>query len=295
MSVICPICNGGDSGEFWPRVWKATGKTVRICSVCRSYFQWPLNTSEQQAEFDRTYDAYIADRAAEVRISADSNFDDLVEDSIEERMADIGLWFSGVKSVLEIGAEKGGFLDRLRSDCEQLVGVDACPAYTEHLASKGFEAYTYLEGVPSDRLFDRVCFFSLLEHIADPVSFLKLAASHLNDVGVIVLEVPLASDPLISLYDLAAFKDFYFQAMHPYVYSIDALTYLLERAGLKISQVRYKQRYGLSNHLKWLKDGKPGGLALFSELFSGEADKEYREALEKSGHTDTIYIYAQKF
>lgn len=294
MTVACPICGENESVAFWPRVWGASSdKAIRLCPTCRSYFQWPPNSPEEQTAFDRQYDSYISNRAAEVSVHNDTAFDELVDDSIEERWNDIGHFFAGARSVLEIGAEKGGFLDRLRqSGIMDLVGVDACPEYTHLLKRKGYQAHAYLEQVPADSRFDRICLFSLLEHVADPVAFLRIAANLLTVEGRIVLEVPSARDPLIELYDVPAFKDFYFQAMHPYVYGIEAIQIILERAGLRCEEIRYKQRYGLSNHLQWLKAGVPGGSSRFSSIFIGAAEDGYTTALEASGITDTVYIVA---
>lgn len=294
MSAPCPVCGARQTEKFWPRVWQGPGKEILVCAGCRSFFQWPPNTPDEQAAFDRGYDDYIAQRAAEVEVHAGASFSALVDDSITERLADIGAYFDGAGSVLEIGAEKGGFLERLRPGRSRLVGVDACPAYADALATMGFKGYRYLSDVPSDALFDRVCFFSLLEHVPDPVAFLAQAGSHLAPDGLLVMEIPSARDPLISLYDIAAFKDFYFQAMHPYVYGIEAVDIMLERAGLERVAFRFKQRYGLSNHLKWLKEGKPGGSARFTELFSGAANDAYIQALEAAGQTDTVYVVGRR-
>lgn len=292
--ISCPICGAAETADFWPRVWNGPGKTVRACAACGSFFTWPLNTPEEQAAFDRQYDAYIAERAREVEHLADETFDDMVDDSIAERLADIEHWFDGARSVLEVGAEKGGFLDRIAPGLDRAVGVDACPEYAELLAKKGYEAYAYLEDVPADARFDRVCFFSLLEHIPDPTAFLARAAGHLTDGGIIILEVPSARDPLVSLYDVPAFKDFFFQAMHPYVYGMEALDLFIRNAGLDRIDVRFKQRYGLANHLTWLKEGKPGGSRVLEALFDVAVEGPYRAALEAAGTTDSVYVAARR-
>jgi|GEM_PF-852640 len=292
---LCPVCGSERTGEFWPHVWGSPDKTVHVCATCRSFFIWPQSTADEQAAFDQDYAAYIDARAAEVAVHIDSSFDDMVDDSIEKRWADIGHWFKDAQTVLEIGAEKGGFLDRLRADGPKtsLVGVDACPAYTELLAEKGYAAFAYVEDVPEDKRFERVCFFSLLEHILDPVAFLRRTATHLEPGGLMVIEVPLSRDPLVSIYDIDAFKNFYFQAMHPYVFGLEALDLLLERSGLMRVDVRFKQRYGLANHLQWLKEGAPGGSSALSAIFDGAAEGEYIAALEKAETTDTVYVAAK--
>ena len=82
--------------------------------------------------------------------------------------------------------------------------------------------------------------------------------------------------------------------MHPYVYGEKAIRMLIACSGMAIEQIIHKQRYGLSNHLQWLKEGTPGGNALLASLFAGRADLEYIKSLESSGYTDTLYVVARK-
>lgn len=292
MSAVCPICNAADTRRYWDKVWGAQGKTVQACNACGSFFLWPPSSAGEQAEFDRHYAQYIAERARTVEPHAGAYFDEMVNDSIASRLADIGPWFDGVTSVLEIGAETGGFLDRLRGHGLRLVGVDAAPEYAATLKDKGYVGHRYIDEVPVTPRFDRVCCFSLLEHIREPVTFLAHSAALLAPGGRMVIEVPSARDPLLALYDLPAFKDFYFQAMHPQVFSPQAVEMLLKRAGFGHVELRFKQRYGLANHLQWLRKGVPGGAPDLARLLANGVDHEYVSALEKAGVTDTLYISA---
>lgn len=293
MSPECPICHSRASSPFWSRVWGAPGKSIHVCSDCESYFQWPPNTEEEQREFDRNYDRYIGERAAAVEPNIQEQFTDLVDKSIEERLADVQSWFAGARSLLEIGAEVGGFLDRLKAQVPELVAVDAAPEYAAILKRKGYESYRYLDEVPAGRRFDRICFFSLLEHIREPESFLAQVARHLNPSGMVVIEVPSVREPLVSLYEIPAFKDFYFQAMHPQVFSPKALELVLARAGFENITLYPKQRYGLDNHLQWLRKGVPGGAVDLAALFAGATNAAYLASLERAGITDSIYATAQ--
>ena len=291
MSETCPICNGA-ARPFWPHVWGAAGKRVCVCAQCESFFLSPPNTAAEQQEFDRDYARYIQQRAGAVVPHAAAGFPEMVDDSITQRLADIGPWFEGADSVMEIGAETGGFLDRLRARVPRLVAVDAAPDYVATLKRKGYEAYHYIEDVPAGLRFARICCFSLLEHVPDPAAFLACAAAYLAPGGSLVMEVPSAREPLVTLYDIPAFKDFYFQAMHPQVFSPKAIELLLKRAGFGYPTLRPKQRYGLANHLQWLHKGVPGGSTELAALFGNGTDKAYIAALERAGITDTLYVAA---
>lgn len=290
----CPLCAAESPKSFWGEVWDAPGKRVMQCSDCESYFIYPMAKQEEQSRFDAEYDGYISERAKLVGRHARESFDSLVDRSIEVRLQDLKRFFEGRPSVLEIGAEKGGFLDRIASSTGTLAAVDSCPQYKDILIEKGYRAYPYVWDLPQDETYDRVCMFSLLEHIHDPQPFVSRLRECLAPSGLMIIEIPSANEPLLSLYNVPAFKSFYFQAMHPYVYSEKALTMLLTRCGMVIEQVIHKQRYGLANHLQWLVAGTPGGNAYFSSLFAGRTESEYIRSLEASGHTDTLYVIAGK-
>ena len=59
-------------------------------------------------------------------------------------------------------------------------------------------------------------------------------------------------------------------------------------------KVKYKiireQRYDLSNHLVWARDGKPGGSGKYSEFFGKKMEEDYKKNLIKSGYCDTLFV-----
>jgi SAM-dependent methyltransferase len=292
MSNTCPLCDGNAPALFCANVWKGHQRVMQ-CPECEAYFLDPQMSVAEQREFDRNYDRYIEARAKVVGKHSGKSFDEHVSDSIVERFGDLQHWFPPGLSILEIGAENGGFLDLVAPTAGQTLAVDSCPEYVAALRGKGYVTYPYIENVPVSNKFQRICLFSLLEHIARPQEFLQEIRQRLATDGYLIVEIPLAREPLVALYDLAAFKSFYFQPMHPYVYSEKAVKLTLGRAGFEVECVQYKQRYGLANHLQWLTVGKPGGNRLFERLFEGPANDEYKKALEKNGCTDTVYIVAK--
>ncbi|MGK5092506.1 class I SAM-dependent methyltransferase [Deltaproteobacteria bacterium TL4] len=290
MILTCPICKSTEISQFWNQVWMDASCVVKRCDHCELFFLHPPKKPQAQAAFDENYERYIAKREELIAQHSDDSFADMVDDSIQARYQDIQAYFEGASSVLEVGAEKGGFLDLLKNKVPTLCGVDACPEYRDLLKAKGYHAALYVEELSAVQKFDRVCFFSLLEHILEPLPFLERLKNHLSPEGVMVMEVPSADEPLIKLYDIDAFKSFYFQGMHPYVYSLKSLTLLFSECGLAIDKVQYKQRYGLDNHLQWLKEGIPGGSKKFEHFFSSSFQNSYKTYLEQRKTTDTLYL-----
>jgi SAM-dependent methyltransferase len=143
------------------------------------------------------------------------------------------------------------------------------------------------------RRFDLVCFFHVLEHIADPAVFLASCLKTMKANGKIIIEVPSLDDPLRKLYQIKEYEQFYFQAQHPYVYSPKSLSRLLRTNGFNVVACLGHQRYGLENHLTWLAKRQPGGDETFRRMFSS-VDAGYRKQLEISGFTDAVIVIAER-
>jgi len=78
------------------------------------------------------------------------------------------------------------------------------------------------------------------------------------------------------------------------LHSMRSLTALTENSGFEKVEYRGIQRYGLSNHLYWLAEGKPGGHTLWEKIFSAGTESSYSNDLMKEGLTDTLWVVAQK-
>ena len=128
----------------------------------------------------------------------------------------------------------------------------------------------------------------MLEHLLDPVSFLKDLKKLLNKHGKIIIEVPNIDDALISFYNIDEFKNFYFCSAHVSYFSEKTLMNCIKQAGLigKISQV---QRYDLYNHLHWLKYRIPQNFLEQPNIFSKSTLKAYECDLISKKIGDTLW------
>ena len=216
---------------------------------------------------------------------------------IERRFDKISSYFSGPLQVLEIGSFDGAFL---RLAKERNVSLDLMSLETDADTKPDRDQLRWLkqysdfdELVEEGLHFDIVCFFHILEHIADPAVFLNSCSKVLAPEGKIIVEVPSQDDPLLKLYHSKAYEDFYFQAQHPYVYSADSLCRLLEANRYRIERCMPHQRYGLENHLTWLAEHRPGGNETLRTMFS-PIDAQYRKRLEAAGLADAVIVVAER-
>ena len=214
---------------------------------------------------------------------------------IESRYAKIEGYFTDAGSVLEVGAADGAFLSKLRAlhPAMHLAAIEPDESTRPQRNSiAGLNQFETLEAAADAGLkVDVICLFHVFEHLVDPTSWLASAKRLLAPGGKIIIEIPSLDDPLLALYQSAAYREFYFQKQHPFVYSAASLGRVLERHGFSTAMVPY-QRYGMENHLTWLSAGKPGGSAELRTIF-GACEAGYATALEAGGRTDTVFAIAK--
>jgi SAM-dependent methyltransferase len=178
----------------------------------------------------------------------------------------------------------------------QCFGVEPSGLFGEFVNSQGIKVYDSLDDLKdgeSDRRFDLIFHFFVLEHISEPITFLESQLALLKPGGMIIFEIPNASDPLYSVYDIPDFERFYWSVAHPWYFSEDSLNYLLRKLGCSYKILR-DQRYDLSNHMIWARDGKPGGMNFFTEELGTEIESNYKQSLIKSGKCDTLIAVISK-
>jgi len=94
--------------------------------------------------------------------------------------------------VLEIGCFDGYFLSLLKNDGFEVYGCE--PSGGADIAISEFnipvEKEYYRDGIYDEKFFDMVAMRHLLEHIEEPVKFLKSVYRIINDSGYLSVEVP---------------------------------------------------------------------------------------------------------
>lgn len=281
----CPVCSSQQTEIFHNKVWGMENGSVYSCVSCGLTFINPIMTDEQEAEFYANYNAH-AERRGFISSNSVAELHQRSKPIAEQRYDIIKGYFADAQSILEVGTSTGAFLEQVTGkDC---YGVEPTPDNREFSKTFCKDAFTDIFQVPASLKFDVICMFHVFEHIKKPFEFLNCCSAHLNEGGKIIVEVPCIDDPLISMFECKAYKDFYFQPMHPFVYSEKSIRHVFEKSGFKNGQTMHYQRYGLDNHLTWLSKGIPGGDKLYKELFGNLVD--YKKTLEAAGKTDTIFF-----
>ena len=78
------------------------------------------------------------------------------------------------------------------------------------------------------------------------------------------------------------FERFYWSLAHPWYFSEKSLGYVLNKLDQPF-EILLEQRYDLSNHMVWAKDGVPGGMGKLTHLLGEELENDYKNNLIKIG------------
>ena len=256
------------------------------CDQCGFVFLYPSMTPEAGKEFyEKTYRFTYENEKAE----------DLWQESLPEAKKRV-LRFNNIYSkdtrLLEIGCASGFFLNEVKDNVKTVTGVELTKEYVKYAISKGLNVKESLDEIP-DNSCDLIFMFHVLEHIDDPVHFLKEVKRKLYENGKLIIEVPNVDDILVSVYKIKNHLDFYWEIAHNYYFSRITLGKVLEKAGYRY-EIFPLQRYDLSNHTYWMLKGKPGGQGYFKAIFSQSLVDEYEKNIKEKFLCDTIYAIAEK-
>jgi SAM-dependent methyltransferase len=296
LPLNCPLC--GASHEKQDAVTRHVnggkpGQAFYRCDECDVNYLFPgLSPEEEKKFYANEFSGFMAGRAGasggwdapEKHIAANAWMVARRMKYMEPRLPKKG-------RVLEIGCSSGFMLYPLVERGFECVGVEPSGVFGEYVRSRGIDCYDSTEDLIATGRhkdgFDLILHAFVLEHISAPKAFLQQQLDMLKPGGKLIFELPNVADPLRTVYDLPAFERFYWIVAHTWYFSKPSLERLL--GGLNQPfEILLDQRYDLSNHLVWARDGKPGGMNRFTPKFGGEIEDQYRRALVASGHCDTL-------
>lgn len=137
-----------------------------------------------------------------------------------------------VNKVLEIGCGGCVVLDSLQKSGYKVCGIDSSPFAKKEGAKKGVKVIT--DFFPSEQIpenFDMIFSVDVLEHVCDYMNFLEHQYEKLNDDGILIVNVPDATDS-ISIGDIS-------MAMHQHLnyFTKTSLKAAINNAGFEVISV----------------------------------------------------------
>jgi 2-polyprenyl-3-methyl-5-hydroxy-6-metoxy-1,4-benzoquinol methylase len=199
------------------------------------------------------------------------------------------------KKILEIGSGDGFFLEEMQKHGYNMTGIEI--SKQRRIKSKKITNVKVLnidlvENVPNIDSYDGIVLFQVLEHIRDPVNFLRNISKLLKLKGKLIVEVPNFNDFQIHLNN--AYRDWQFQRAHIHYFTPRILRDVFVKAGLKVNIIGV-QRYSIENMFSWKLTRKPQiNNPTFDLTKEYEwIEKPYKEYLERNLISDTIVAIGQ--
>jgi SAM-dependent methyltransferase len=296
----CRFCNAGSSlqsikGEF---VYGGTSEQhFWKCDACQMVYLFPPLAEEEELEFyKKEFEKYMEGRTGQDKdwSTPEKHFKSNQREVIR-RMTFLKRYVTPKQKVLEIGCSSGFMLSALKDRGMEVYGLDPSEGFIDYVRSKGIQVYKNLEDLQRqhDVAFDLIIHYYVLEHMRNPVEFIKEYMELLNKNGTMIFEVPSATDPLVELYEVPAFDRFYWSVAHHWYFTRESLTEVLKKTGYKF-ELFPEQRYDISNHMTWMLEGRPGGLGRYSHIFGPELDRLYKQKLKENWLCDTIIAVVKK-
>lgn len=283
----CILCQCPDSTLVQIGALHAPHVEIRRCLNCGLVFLYPQST---EAELNYYYTELFRQDYREPPV-AKRYWGELAE--ALKRIHRLLPHLHANTHLLEVGSGSGAFLNTVHPYVQEVVGIEPDKASSIYITNQiKLPLFENIANIPENKTFDLVVLFHVLEHIANPARFLQSLKQVLQPDGLLIIEVPNVEDVLVAVYQIPAFLRFYYQKAHLFYFSKSTLEMTFKHAGFNVS-IEGVQRYDLSNHMRWMLTGQPGGQDYYSNLLSPAINGAYAESLIRTGHSDTLWAVAK--
>jgi len=198
------------------------------------------------------------------------------------------------KVVADVGCGAGSFVDHVAGVASEIIAIEPTEMYHESLLERGYKVFSYADEVEDEFKgnVDVIVCFQVIEHVENPVEFLKDIYQVLKKGGKLILATPNHNDILMKLLP-ESFPSFFYRRAHRWYFDESSLSYCIEKVGFTVIDFRHKHTFGLSNTLAWLKNQKPQGDIRLPGI-DGSADMFWKTYTEVSKQADTLFVMAEK-
>lgn len=280
----CSIC--GSSGQSQNKLCPASFNYGALhdlveCKVCKTTYFYPPPTLKQLETF------YSAEGYEFNRHSQEHRAREIVRKYFQ---ADIGRF-------IDIGCGTGYLLSKIQSSTRWGVfGVElsgkACAFARDSLRLKNIANSDLASANYESNFFDIVHVSEVLEHVPDPVAFLKECRRILKPGGLFLLSLPNGESDRQGLIDYWSLnrKPPGHASGHIYFFSPASLEFLMELTGFKITQSEsYAFKQGLRSLGLWPK--RKGWMTLHEPRGKAEVVNQETISIEPDKHGEFYYKF----
>ena len=258
--VLCPLCDERTEDLVTEHLRRGPGRVYQ-CPRCDHAFLHQDTGRDLKSYYAKQYRQEYSHRVEGSRTNAAEIFDTYSRFQTD-RVKIIKNYLNTQTRLLEIGASAGQFLTHV-SNCiavANAVELDpACCSFIESRFGVEVDSEPLAESRFASNTYDVVCSFHVMEHVESPIDFLRDIHGVLVPGGMAFVEVPNRHDALLSVWDVNAYRDFYYRDAHLHYFSATSAQLAAEAAGFDADDcsVKYLQDYNLLNHLNWINNGVP--------------------------------------
>lgn len=229
-AAICPVCRDDNCQrelEYRGKHRIFVGRSLYRCTQCDLVFAWPMPEPEE-------WEAYNQDFFLESvgGLTAQDPANLFFEGIALVRLAQIEDFFpQGLpQSVLEVGPGPGIFCRHYLERCQgaRYSVVETDTACQNILRQMGIDVNSDISDLSEDNRFDLLIMSHVLEHVADPINFLKNLTAFMNPNGLVFIEVPCTDYEYKEIFE-----------SHILFFNKESMGYVLTEAGLKDVNVGY--------------------------------------------------------
>ena len=197
------------------------------------------------------------------------------------------------KIIADVGCGAGSFLDILKGLASKTIAVEPTKSFHHELRGKGHVTYSYCEDAIKEwaGTVDIVVSFAVLEHVENPIAFLKEIKSLLKPDGFLLISTPNAEDWLLEFMPVE-YGRFFYRNVHKWYFNCESLRFVSDAASFKDLSIKFVQRFDISNALLWAYKRQPTGLSKF-KILNG-INGSYKHYIEDIGRSDFIYARMYK-
>ncbi|MDD3172241.1 MAG: class I SAM-dependent methyltransferase [Herbinix sp.] len=296
VKIKCTLCDSDNIIAIPNKIRNIADDSSKMyeCLNCNTHFLYPQPKEDQLEEYyDGTFREEVHTAAYYDQEKLNRVFERFTPEA-KSRVARIEGELSYTDDILEIGCSIGYFLKAIADKVHLTYGTEWDSHARTYINEVIHDDRIKAEKNPQDfsQKFDKIFMFHVLEHIGEPIHFLKGLKPLLKEGGKLYIEVPNVDDILVKTFHCDAFKDFYYKKAHLYNFNETGLQYIFENSGYEYN-IQFIQRYDLSNHFFWLANGKPGGAGFYQSILSDRVNEEYVQSLIAAKQTDTLFATLQ--